>query len=73
MSAKVIHSLYLNSRAKVDLLKKEDMYKYKGDEKFNLKSFKSGSSDGYIDLETVSYEVKVTQIRMLKELMFDDV
>ncbi len=36
-----------------------------------LMSFKSGSSVGYIDLNTASEDVLFAQIRMLKELMFD--
>ncbi len=62
MSAKVIYSLHLDLRGKSNLLKKEDMYKYTGNKKFNPKSFKSGSSVGYIDLDTVPYEVKSAQI-----------
>ncbi len=71
MSYTVIDSLQLEMRCKRDLLEKEDMHKNAGDEKFNPKSFKSGSSVGYIDLDTVLYEVKFAQIRMLRELMFD--
>ncbi len=47
------------------------MHKYEGDEKFNPKSFKSGSSVGYIDRSAVTDEVLFAQIRMLRELMFN--
>ncbi len=47
------------------------MHKYTGIEKFNPKSFKSGSSVGFIDQNTAPYEVLFAQIRMLRELMFD--
>ncbi len=48
MSSTVIDNLQHDMRCKRDLLKKEDMDKYKGDKKFNPKSFKSGLSVGYI-------------------------
>ncbi len=47
------------------------MHKYKGAEKLNPNSFKSGSSVGYIDLTTAPDEVVFAQIRMLRELMFN--
>ncbi len=47
------------------------MHKYTGVEKFNPKSFQSGSSVGFIDMNTVTNEVLFAQIRMLRELMFD--
>ncbi len=71
MTSVVLDDLQLDSRGAKDRLHKDDTYKYKGDEKFNPKSFKSGSSVGYIDLNTTSEEVLFAQIRMLKELMFD--
>ncbi len=70
MTSEVLDNLQFDSRGAKDQLHKDDTYKYKGDEKFNPKSFKSGSSVGYIDLNTASEEVLFTQIRMLKELMF---
>ncbi len=47
------------------------MHKYTGVEKFNPKNFQSGSSVGFIDMNTVTNEVLFAQIRMLRELMFD--
>ncbi len=47
------------------------MHKYTGVEKFNPKSFQSGSSVGFIDLNTTTNEVLLAQIRMLRELIFD--
>ncbi len=47
------------------------MHKYEGNEKFNPKSFKSGSSVGYINLSEVKHEVLFAQIGMLREPMFD--
>ncbi len=44
MSSIVIDSLQVDKRCKRELLQKEDMHKYAGDEKFNPKSFKSSSS-----------------------------
>ncbi len=44
----VIDILLLDMRIERDLLHKEDMHKYMGDEKFNPKSFKSGSSLGIL-------------------------
>ncbi len=71
MTSEVLDDLQLDSRDDKDRLHKDDTYKYKGDEKFNPKSFKSGSSVGYIDLNKATEEVSFAQIRMLKELMFD--
>ncbi len=50
MTSEVLDDLQLDCRGAKDLLHKDDVYKYKGDEKFNPKSFKSGSSLGYVDL-----------------------
>ncbi len=69
MTSEVLDDVQLDSRDAKDRLHKDDAYKYKGDDKFKPKSFKSGSSVGYIDLNTAS--VLFAQIRMLKELMFD--
>ncbi len=63
--------LNLDTRGEKDLLQADDVHKYEGDEKFNPKSFKSGPSVGYIDVEEVSYELKLAQVRILQELMFD--
>ncbi len=49
MLPEVLYDLQLDTRGVKDLLQKEDMNKYEGDKKFNPKSFKSGSSVGYID------------------------
>ncbi len=38
----VLDDLQLDTRGVKDLLCKEEMHKYEGDEKFNPKSFKSG-------------------------------
>ncbi len=54
MLPEVLDNLQLDIRGVKDLLHKEDMHKYKGDEKFNPKSFKSGSSLGYINLSAVT-------------------
>ncbi len=71
MLPEVLDNLQLDTRGVKDLLCKEDMHKYEGDEKFNPKSFKSGSSVRYIDRSKVTDEVLFAQIRMLRELMFD--
>ncbi len=71
MLPEVVSNLQLDTRSVKDLLQKEDMYKSVGDDKFNPKSFKSGSSVGYINLSKVTPEVLFAHIRMLKELMFD--
>ncbi len=71
MTSEVLYDLQLNTRGDMDRLHKDDAYKYKGDEQFNLKSFKSGSSVGYIAMNTATEEVLFAQIRMLKEQMFD--
>ncbi len=52
----------IDTRGVKDLLHKEDMHKYKGDEKFNPKSFKSGSSVWYINHSEVTNEVLFAQI-----------
>ncbi len=67
----VLDDLQLDTRGVKDLLHKEYMHKYEGDEKFNPKSFKSGSSVGYINHSEVTNGVLFAQIRMLRELMFD--
>ncbi len=54
-----------------DRLHDDDIHKYSGTDKFNPKSSKSGTSVGYIDLNTASSEVVFAQIRMLREVMFD--
>ncbi len=71
MLPEVLDDLQLDTRGAKDLLHMEDMHKYKGDEKFNPKSFKSGSSVGYINRSEVTNEVLFAQIRMLRELIFD--
>ncbi len=71
MTNEVLDSLHLNSRGAKDSLSTKDMLKYTGIEQFNPKSFKSGSSIGFIDLNAVSHEVLFAQIRILKELMFN--
>ncbi len=64
--------MHHDSQSSKDQLQKEDRHQYKGDEKFNSKSFKSGSSVGYVDLSLTSEDVRVyCQIGMLKEFMFD--
>ncbi len=71
MTNEAIDFLHLDSRGSKDCLSNEDMHMYTGVEKFNPKSFQSGSSVGFIDLNTVINEVLFTQIRMLREVMFD--
>ncbi len=71
MTNNAIDSLYLDFRGEKDRLSIEDMHKYTGTEKFNPKSFQSGSSVGFIDLNTATEEVLFAQIRMLREHMFD--
>ncbi len=71
MTNEAIDVLHLDIRGVKDCLSKEDMHKYTGVEKFNPKSVQSGSSVGFIDLNTVTNEVLFAQIRMLRELMFD--
>ncbi len=56
--------LKIDSQSAKDRLHKDDAHMYKGDEKFNPKSFKSGSSVGYINLNTATEEVLFAQIRM---------
>ncbi len=48
----LINNFQLDTRSAKDLLQYKDVHKYKGDEKFNPKSFESGSSVGYIDLSS---------------------
>ncbi len=60
MTNKAIDLLHLDSRGAKDRLSNEDMHKYTGVEKFNPKSFQSGSSVGFIDLNTVTNEVLFT-------------
>ncbi len=71
MTNEAIDVLHLASRGAKDRLSNKDLHKYTGVEKFNAKSFQSGSSVGFIDLNTVTNEVMFAQIRMLRELMFD--
>ncbi len=71
MTNKVIDTLHLDSRSAKYHLSNEDMHKYTGVEKSNPKSFQSGSNVGFIDLNTVTNEVLFTQIRMLREVIFD--
>ncbi len=71
MSSDVLNNLQLHSRGAKDHLHKDDAHQYEGDEKLNSKSFNSGSSVGYIDLNTATDEVLFAQIRMVKELMFN--
>ncbi len=54
MTFEVLDDLQLYSQGAEDSLHKYDAYKYEGDEKFNPKSFKSGSSVGYINLNTAT-------------------
>ncbi len=68
---KIIDDLQLDTRSAKDMLQKEDRHHYRGDEKFNPKSFKCGSSVGYIDLSVTSEDVIYHQIAMLNELIFD--
>ncbi len=65
LKSDVLDILHFDTIGKKDLLQADDVHKYEGDEKFNPKSFKSGSSVGYIDVEEVSYELKFAQLRML--------
>ncbi len=67
----MLHNLQLDSRGVRDHLHKADIHMYEGEEKFNPKSFKSGSRVGYIDLNTATDEMLFAQIRMLKELIFN--
>ncbi len=71
MTNDAIDALHLDFRGEKDRLSIEDMHKYTGTKKFNPKSFQSGSSVGFIDLNTARKEVLFAQIRMLGELMFD--
>ncbi len=71
MTNEVIDTLHLDSRGAKDRLSNEDIHKYTGVEKFNPKSFQSGSSVGFIYLKTVTNDVLFAQIRMFRELMFD--
>ncbi len=71
MTNEVIDVLHLDFRGAKDRLSNEDMHKYTGVEKFNPKSFQSGSSIRFIDLNAVTNEVLFAQIRMFRELMFD--
>ncbi len=71
MTNEVIGILHLDSRGAKDHLSNKDMHKYTGVEKFNPKSFQSGSSVGFINLNTVTNEVLFAQIRMLRGLIFD--
>ncbi len=67
MTNEVIDTLHIDSRGAKDHLSNEDMQKYT----FNPKSFQSGSSVGFIELNTVTNKALFTQIRILRELMFD--
>ncbi len=67
----VIDSLHQDFSGEKDRRSIEDIHKYTGTEKFNPKSFKRGSSVGFIDLNTVTEEVMFTQIRIFREHMFD--
>ncbi len=71
MLPEVLDDLQLETRGVKDLLQKEDMHKYKGDEKCNPKSFKSFSSVGYIYRQKATDEVLFAKIHMLRELMFN--
>ncbi len=62
MLSEIIDNLQLDARGVNDLLHKEDMHKYEGDEKFIPKNFKSCSSVGYINLSAVTNEVLFAQI-----------
>ncbi len=70
MMNEVLKDLHLDSQGDKDRLHKDDMFKYAGSNKFNSKSFKSGHSVGYIDLNAISKDVLFAQIRILRELMF---
>ncbi len=67
----IIDKLHLDIRNAKDQLQNEDRQQYKGDEKFNPKSFKSSSSVDHIDLYVASQDVVHGKIGMLKEHMFD--
>ncbi len=54
MTNKAIDVQHLDSRGAKDLLSNKNMDKYTGVEKFNRKSFQSGSSVGVINLNTVT-------------------
>ncbi len=71
MTNEVIDTLQLDCNSVKDRLSNEDMHKYTDVERFNPKSFQSGSSIGFINLNTVTDELLFAQIRMLRELMFD--
>ncbi len=67
----MLDDLQLDSLGVNDRLHKDDMYKYEGDKKFNPKSFKSGSSVGYINLSNATDKVIFAQIQILQEIMFN--
>ncbi len=71
MSSKVIDILPLDTRGESDHLQDITSHKYDGNMKFNPKSFKSGQSFGYINVNVLSFNLLFAQVRMLKELMFN--
>ncbi len=71
MKSDLIDSLSLDFRGESDRLSVDDIHKYTWVVKFNPKSFQSGASVGFIDLNSTTNKVLFAQIRMLRELMFD--
>ncbi len=71
MNSNVIDIVLLDQRGETDHLQDSDSHKYDGAMKFNLESFISAQSVGYLDVEALSYDLQFAQVRMLKELMFN--
>ncbi len=62
MKSDVIDSLSLDFRGESDRLSVNDIHKYTGVVKFNPKSFQSGASVGFFDLNSTTNEVLFAQI-----------
>ncbi len=71
MNPVVVDILNINTIGNKECLQDSDSHKYEGDVKFNPKSFRSGQSVGYINVDVVSFELLFAQVRMMKELMFN--
>ncbi len=70
MDSDDVFALNVHNIGDMDHLQNNDKGKYMGITKFNLKSFKSGMSVGYISIQESSFELLFTQVKMAMDKMF---
>ncbi len=70
MDSDDVSTLIVNLISDKDHLQDNDKAKYTGVTKFNPKSFKSGTSVGYINVRESSFELLFAQVKMAMDKMF---